>query len=116
MPTFNVYQDWIKKYYPTPESAHSQCAEATIKMSLEFPELRRVRGYALVGIDFRAHWWCVTPDGTIVDPTMQQWTLTPLQYDAIPDDTEEPHGKCYECGSLLFRSKGDDSYYCRECK
>lgn len=112
----NVYQDWIEKHYPTPESARLRCVEATMKMLFEFPELRRVRGYALIGLNFRAHWWCVAPDGTIVDPTMHQWKSPPSQYDAILDGAEEPHGKCYECGALLFRSKGDDSYYCVECK
>lgn len=111
----NKYQAWIEKHYPTQESAYLSCKEATAAMVAEFPELRRVRGHALIGLSFRAHWWCVTPDDTIVDPTAHQWELPPLQYDGIPDDSEEPHGKCYECGALLFRSKGDDSYYCAEC-
>lgn len=112
----NKYQAWINEHYPTPDSAHLRCEEATAAMVVAFPELRRVRGHALIGLNFRAHWWCVDPNGTIVDPTAHQWALLPLQYDAIPDDFEEPHGKCYECGALLFRSKGDDAYYCAECK
>ncbi|MBK9952853.1 MAG: hypothetical protein IPP10_15500 [Candidatus Competibacteraceae bacterium] len=112
----NKYQTWIEEHYPTPESARLHCAEATAAMITKFPELRRVRGHAFIGLSFRTHWWCVASDGTIVDPTAHQWALLPLQYNVIPNDAEEPHGKCYECGVLLFRSKGDDSYYCMGCK
>lgn len=112
----NAYQAWIKEHYPTPASAKLQCETATTLMINVFPELCRVRGYAFVGCYTRPHWWCVTKDGEIIDPTVIQYESKPAFYEEIPLEAEEPHGKCYECGALLFRSKGDDSYYCAECE
>ena len=46
------------------------CREATAAMVKAFPELRRVRGH----YGWCPHWWCETPDGTVVDPTARQFT------------------------------------------
>ena len=109
------YSTWISAQYPTSESARLQCASATLAMVEEFPHLRRVRGQAMVGIDFRPHWWCVTPDDETIDPTAHQWPAQPVFYEALPDDAEEPSGKCIYCGNLLFRSMGANSYLCKNC-
>jgi hypothetical protein len=100
-----LFGSWITERYPTPESAKLQCAEATTAMVAAFPTLRRVRGHAMIGIDFRTHWWVLTPEGKIIDPTAHQW-----------EDAEEPCGKCIYCGDLLYRSRGADSYLCENCK
>lgn len=110
-----LFGSWIAERYPTPESAKLQCAEATSAMVGVFPQLRRVRGHAMVGTDFRPHWWCVTPEGEIIDPTAHQWGVPPVFYDALPEESEEPCGKCIYCGDLLFRSRGADSYLCENC-
>ena len=110
------HSTWITERYPTPESARLQCAEATSAMLRDFPDLRRIRGHVMVGIDYRPHWWCVDSADDIVDPTAHQWSPPPVFYEPLPDDAEEPHGKCHHCGSLLFRSRGADSYFCEECK
>ncbi len=112
----DLFGSWIAERYPTAESAKLQCAEATAAMVEAFPQLRRVRGQAMVGIDFRPHWWCVTPDGEIIDPTAHQWPALPVFYEALPEDAEEPRGKCIYCGELLFQSRGADSYLCENCK
>ena len=112
----NSIQSWIAERYPTPESARLQCAEATLAIVGAFPALRRVRGHVMIGVDFRPHWWCVTPENDIIDPTAHQWPTPPVFYDAIPDDAEEPHGKCLYCGDLLYRSRGADSHLCESCK
>lgn len=70
----------------------------------------------MVGVDFRPHWWCITSEGEIIDPTAHQWPAPPAFYDALPNDAEEPCGKCTHCGDLLFRSRGADSYLCENCK
>ena len=80
-----------------------------------FPKLRRVRGNAMVGIDFRPHWWCVTQDDEVIDPTAHQWDRPPVFYEELTND-EEPCGKCIYCGDLLFRSRGAESYLCENCK
>jgi hypothetical protein len=112
----DLFGSWIAERYPTPESAKLQCAEATAAMVAAFPTLRRVRGHAMIGIDFRPHWWCISPDGEIIDPTAHQWSASPVFYDAMPEDAEEPCGKCIYCGDLLYRSRGADSYLCENCK
>jgi hypothetical protein len=113
--TASLFSLWINAKYPTKESAKLKCAEATAAMIAEFPSLRRVRGVAMVGIHFRPHWWCIAPSGEIVDPTAHQWDRPPVFYDALPDDAEEPHGKCLYCGDFLFRSRGAGSYICESC-
>jgi hypothetical protein len=110
-----LFGSWIAERYPTSESAKLQCAEATAAMIDAFPMLRRVRGHVMIGIDFRPHWWCVTPEGEIIDPTVHQWSAPPVFYDAMPEDSEEPCGKCIYCGDLLYRSRGADSYLCENC-
>lgn len=92
-----------------------QCAEATAAMVEAFPELRRVRGYAMIVCDMRPHWWCMTPAGDVVDPTAHQWDVPPVFYDELQSD-EEPHGKCHSCGGLLYRSHGAEAYWCEFCK
>ena len=109
------YEAWIAEHYPTPASAKLKCAEATAEMAAEFPELRQVRGHAMVELQDRPHWWLVAPDGEIVDPTARQWEAAPSMYCELPPDAEEPHGKCIECGAELYRSRGAQSYLCENC-
>ena len=116
MSDMDAMRYWIAERYPTPQSAKLQCAEATLAMVQAFPLLSRVRGHAMVGIQFRPHWWCVTPGGDIIDPTAHQWPTPPVLYDPIDDDAEEPHGKCIYCGDLLYRSRGAESRLCEDCK
>ncbi len=81
-----------------------------------YPELVRVRGHVMVGCNERPHYWCVTQDGLIVDPTRHQWDTYVVFYRPLPDDAEEPVGKCLNCGCELYRSRGDDGYVCAECR
>jgi len=105
---------WISEHYPTPESANLKCAEATLAMCAAFPELIRIRGSAMVGIDLRPHWWCETPNGEVIDPTAHQWPGGVVFYERLQSE-EECHGKCLDCGELLFRSLGDTSFHCAGC-
>jgi len=109
-----MMQTWIAKNYPSAQSAALACDTATAKMVAAFPELRRVRGHAMVGVDFRPHWWCETPDGEVVDPTAHQWKRPPHIYEEWTG-SEDPHGKCINCGELLFRSHGSGSWLCWGC-
>ena len=111
------YDKWIKQNYPTKDSVKRKCAEITQEICQHFPELIRCRGYVLINLRYRQHWWCwSTKTGEIVDPTKHQWDFEPIDYHQIPQDAEEPHGKCYNCGNLLFRSEGAESHFCNECK
>jgi len=109
--TMTKYQDWISLKYPTSFSAKTQCAEATLAMVEEFPELIRVRGLAHVEEPYELpptrtpHWWCETPEGFIVDPTGHQYPTQILKYDPVDEAKGEPTGKCPNCGDLCYESQ-----------
>ena len=107
------YNIWITKHYPDSVSAYMNCHEAVLRMVARFPELVAVRGHVYVGINYRTHWWCVAPDGEIVDPTAHQWANKVLKYD--PWEGEEPLGKCLECGEYTYGSNGGQLYLCARC-
>jgi len=102
------YGLWVKSNYPTPESARLQCAEATEKMVSDFPELKRVRGLADVKEPHdlpptrTPHWWCVTSDGNVVDPTAHQYPTHIIKYSEADEDKGPPTGKCPNCGDLSY--------------
>jgi hypothetical protein len=107
------YLRWRMEHYPTPESACGACREATLAMVRAFPKLRRVKGHALTCDGWRPHWWCVTANGEVVDPTAHQWPFGAASYQEV--DNEEPIGECIECGEYCFESKGDNMHLCAEC-
>lgn len=98
------YHSWIEKHYPTPESAYGKCAEATTAMLAAFPELRRVRGhyYCMIWGE-RAHWWLVTSDGQVVDPTAAQFPSGGRGvYEPWTEGADESTGKCPNCGDFVY--------------
>ena len=104
-----TYAEWIKDYIESiggPEATLQKCGAATEAMVHDFPELKRVRGHVLVPTRGEPHkkwphWWCVAPNGDIVDPTAAQF---PFIIDYIPHDEAkgEPTGKCPDCGDLVY--------------
>jgi len=73
-------------------------------MQLEFPELRLARGYVFDGCwGERTHWWCVTPDGEVVDPTSSQFpALLPGSYQELGPNDRIPSGRCPNCGETVY--------------
>lgn len=71
------------------------CSQATVAMVEAFPELRRVRGH----YDGHEHWWCVAPDGSVVDPTAAQFCPGGTYVEHVGP---EPVGKCHYCGSYVW--------------
>lgn len=103
--------EWIRTNVP---KAMGACAEITTQMCIAFPELARVRGHY---IDHqwgsRAHWWCVDPDGGIVDPTAAQFPSKGSgQY--VPWDEEQvsPTGMCPNCGEYCYEHRSVCSDRC----
>ncbi len=94
------YSTWIKCHYPDRESAAYMCAGAVVKMVESFPELKAVRGW----YGGSAHWWCVAPDGSVVDPTEAQFLQwSEEKYVAFRDGIDpEPIGKCMSCGEYVW--------------
>ncbi|WNM70169.1 hypothetical protein [Myxococcus phage Mx1] len=77
-----TYQEWIDAYTFSlgGVSPKGMCGAATAAMALYFLELRPVLGRVDTGDgNLHPHWWCVSPDGTILDPTASQFQ-TILEY------------------------------------
>lgn len=103
------YAAWIDAYIaerlprchpPEPRVAVlGSCASATEQMVKAFPELRRVAGF----YGGREHWWCVAPDGTVVDPTAAQFDpgFAYEEYDAARHGPRRS-GRCPECGDDVY--------------
>jgi hypothetical protein len=92
------YTTWIAAQTEDPQG---RCAEATLAMQAAFPELRRVRGHVITAGRDRPHWWLVTPDGDIIDPTAAQFQ-TLCFYQPWDEAQSEPTGKCPNCGGYVF--------------
>src|SRR5687767_13556478 len=89
---------------PNQQAAYGNCVEATTAMASAFPELRRVRGHYYCAVwGERQHWWLVTPDGTIVDPTAAQFpTEGHGVYEPWDESAEEPSGRCPNCSGYVY--------------
>lgn len=100
-----------------------KCDEATRKMAAAFPELRRACGFVHWDAGHRQvrdqHWWCVTPEGVIVDPTKAQFQGavpgTLLLYEELdlskPEDRKRvPTGRCMDCGADAY----DHNNFCSD--
>jgi len=103
-----AYLVWIKERYTTQESAYGKCSEATNEMQEEFPELMRVRGHYYCHVwGERDHWWLITSDGRIVDPTAIQFPSKGHgAYVEFDESThEEPTGRCPNCGEYCYNGR-----------
>jgi hypothetical protein len=101
-----TYAQWIAAHVPADPTG--TCREVTAAMGAAFPELKRARGYYLgAGMERRwPHWWLVTADGTIVDPTAAQWPDHGRGFYAERDESEpEPTGKCSNCGEYCYEGR-----------
>lgn len=95
------YQQWIAAHQPT--DPRGLCVMMTLKMVEAFPELRRVRGhyYCPMSGEQYTHWWLMAADGSIIDPTADQFLSCGAGvYEEYAGP--EPTGKCLDCGALLF--------------
>lgn len=107
------YAMWIDAYVAEHDGfVRGKCVIATARMVLAFTELRRARGFVETSWGDDQHWWCVAPDGTIVDPTRAQYPYV-LSYDEV--DPSAPHrpiptGPCAYCGGHAY----DGSTVCSE--
>lgn len=115
----DAYRAWIEAFEAANPFLRGLCSRATTEMVLVFPELRRVAGFAHVEWGRDQHWWCVTADGQIVDPTVEQFgQFGVLQYEELnltnPADVARiPTGRCMDCGGDVF---GVDTFCGPDCE
>jgi len=96
----NKYDEWIASYKYN--STVGMCGKATEEMCRVFPELTRVPGHVYTMRGRLEHWWCVAPDGSIVDPTYSQFKGGVLQYELVRAEDEVRLGKCMNCGAEVY--------------
>jgi len=95
---------WVKANVPSePENVRYRCQEFSEVLAKEFPSLRLAAGF----YDGRHHWWCVAPDGTIVDPTAHQFpSLGFAEYEEVAKE-DRPLQRCMGCGGDVYRKLHD---------
>lgn len=111
------YAEWIESYVTCIPNrfVRGKCAEATRKMVEEFPELRRACGFVFAPWGEDQHWWCVAPDGSVVDPTREQfpWVGGYEEVDPANPHRPIPTGRCMECGNSAY---GGETFCDKECE
>jgi hypothetical protein len=107
------YQTWIDEHVPNRGDAQGMCSSVSAKMAKEFPELARVRGhYHCLMTGCHPHWWLITADGKVVDPTASQFMTQGGDYEPLDESHPEliPTGKCPNCGEYAYGS----NYFCSQ--
>lgn len=113
------YEAWIEAYVSRQPKrfVRGLCEEASKEMVEAFPELKRVCGFVHTPNGKEEHWWCVTADGKVVDPTASQFSVV-FEYEILvlkrtADRNRVPVGRCLDCGdSTYFNSYSHD--FCNE--
>ncbi len=102
------YTRWIMRYLIYAKGfVRGKCDAFTRQMVEAFPELTRQPGFVQCSWGQEQHWWCVTLDGIIVDPTVNQFNGGLIHYDPIdvndPDDVARiPIGSCANCSEDIY--------------
>lgn len=116
------YKEWISSYVKSVDGfTRGKCGHATAAMKLEFPELSIVKGFAHCEWGADQHFWCIDPEGYIIDPTASQFgPLGPFEYEELdlenPSDIARiPVGKCMECGERTFKSSYASEMCSKDC-
>lgn len=113
-----TYAEWIAAYVAQHDDfVRGKCSQATKEMVEVFPELRRACGFAHVSWGSDQHWWCVAPNGSVVDPTAGQFRGA-IRYEELdPNDPTTrrrvPTGVCMDCGGDVFNG---DTFCSPECE
>ena len=103
------YTDWIQGYvHRHADFVRGQCENAVKEMVAAFPELRMAKGHVETEWGKDAHWWCVAPDGSIVDPTVSQFPWV-LDYEEYRAGDKIRIGRCTDCGEPIWAVPGDDT-------
>jgi len=104
-----AHSDWIREYRESVNwNTAGKCHAACKAMLREFPSLTMVRGHVHCfrqGIRERGfpHWWMTDADGSIIDPTDNQFDNV-IAYEPHDEGAPEPTGLCPNCGGYCYDS------------
>jgi hypothetical protein len=97
-----TYETWITDWVAKQRVLRGACARGTSEMIKAFPELKRAAGWVYgPKMPPTEHFWCVTRDGAIVDPTALQFT-GPLNYREFQPGDKVCVGRCMNCGDYIY--------------
>lgn len=108
----------------------AKCQSFTKRFVERFPHLTRIAGFYGAPEDvwlndpdeqcYRTeHFWCVDVNGTIVDPTVEQFIRKDMAYTVLdPLKHKIQIGRCIECGEYIYglRSEGNKCICSPECQ
>lgn len=99
-----TYQEWIAERTMRGDfkETYGKCKEISAEMCAAFPGFRQARGYVWTTWGKRGHWWCVAPDGCVVDPTEAQFPGGVMSYEELKIGDEVLIGKCMNCGDEIW--------------
>jgi len=97
----STYDQWIADFVSKQRIIRGACGRAVNEMAKAFPELKRVAGWVVFKGGRSEHFWCVTPDGSIVDPTASQFGEL-LRYHEFQPGGEVRVGRCMNCGDGIY--------------
>ena len=114
------YNEWIETYVTKHNGfVRGKCKSAVEEMIMDFPELRIAKGMVWCPYPYeeQQHWWCVTTDGIVVDPTVSQFPAV-LSYEEHKEGDPIIVGKCLNCGDDIWepnRDTGEPAYSSSIC-
>lgn len=75
------YEKWISDFIEAGNEIHGMCCSTCELMQKDFPELTLRGGYVETALGNDLHFWLISPEGDIVDPTEEQFGgLQPEDY------------------------------------
>jgi hypothetical protein len=112
-----TYAEWTKEYVAKHKGfVRGKCRDATNKMVKAFPELRQVCGFVYCDWGREQHFWCVAPDGRVIDPTKSQYRAVfdyeELDLNKASDRARIPTGVCMNCGDDVYAGDQTCSDHC----
>lgn len=97
------YRQWIDDHIKTQQDAYGKCEKVTQEMREVFPELVQKYGqYHCYVWGPRWHWWLVTQEGDIIDPTARQFPSIGYGRYEEKQPHELPYGRCRNCGEEYY--------------
>ncbi|KMV15978.1 hypothetical protein ACT17_23090 [Mycolicibacterium conceptionense] len=97
---------------PRRPDLRGKCQAAAKELAAQDPTLRVVRGW-YIDIDWgeQEHWWCERPDGTVIDPTVEQFPTGHVE--ALRQYRE--YAGVHPCPGCGIPVEGETGFCCGGC-